>query len=125
MWNTKTRECVSTLEGHQGRSINSVSSSMDGNYIISGSSDKTVKVWDMKTYECVSTLEGHQGYVSSVTCSMNGKYIISGSLDKTVRMWDMKTYEVYQLFKAMTHMFSRCHAVWMVTISSVVVQTKQ
>jgi WD40 repeat protein len=38
----------------------------DGEKIISGSWDKTVKVWSMSSGECLSTLEGHQYEVRSV-----------------------------------------------------------
>ncbi|KAH8052730.1 hypothetical protein JL722_9861 [Aureococcus anophagefferens] len=35
----------------------------DGRRVVSGSSDKTVKVWDAATGECVATLAGHSGLV--------------------------------------------------------------
>ena len=35
----------------------------DGRRVVSGATDKTVKVWDAATGECVATLAGHSGYV--------------------------------------------------------------
>ena len=70
--------------------INSVTISPDGKYIVSGSSDKTIKIWDIKTAECLNTLKGHSNYVSSVTISPDGKYIVSGSYDGTIKIWDFK-----------------------------------
>ncbi len=31
--------------------------------LVSGSSDKTLKVWDLNTYECILTLNGHTDWV--------------------------------------------------------------
>jgi WD40 repeat protein len=55
----------STLEGHQDW-VRSVCVTADGEKIISGSDDKTVKVWSMSSGECLSTLEGHRADVRSV-----------------------------------------------------------
>ena len=35
----------------------------DGQRVVSGSLDKTLKVWDVETGECVTTLKGHSGCV--------------------------------------------------------------
>ena len=35
----------------------------DGRRVVSGSSDKSLKVWDVATGECVATLKGHSGDV--------------------------------------------------------------
>jgi hypothetical protein len=65
----------------------------DGEKIISGSYDKTVKVWSMSSGECLSTLEGHLGWVFSVCVTAGGEKIISGSYDKTVKVWSMSSGE--------------------------------
>lgn len=51
---------ISIALGHSNPVL-SVCMSQDGNRVISGSEDKTVKVWDMVSGECVNTLEG-EGY---------------------------------------------------------------
>ncbi len=71
--------------------IKCVSYSPDGNQIISGSEDETIKVWDAQTGQCLLTLKGHSSFVNCVAYSPDGEQIISGSLDKTVRVWDTRT----------------------------------
>jgi WD40 repeat protein len=72
--------------------VTSVSFSHDGEYICSGSKDKTVKLWT-KTGNFIKTLTGHEGGVTSVSFSRDGKYICSASFDKTVRLWSVKPDE--------------------------------
>ncbi|KAH7471855.1 Vegetative incompatibility protein [Fusarium oxysporum f. sp. matthiolae] len=82
-WNA----CLQTLEGH-GHWVSSVTFSADGQWIASGSYDKTVKIWDAGTGTCDQTLEGHGHWVDSVAFSADGQRIASGSRDITVKVWD-------------------------------------
>ena len=75
------------LRGHSG-SVNSVC--VEGNRIISGSVDNTVRVWNIQTGECEHVLEGHTDSVWSVC--VQGNRIISGSYDNTIRVWDMAQF---------------------------------
>ena len=49
--------CRRTMEGHS-RSVRSVAFSPDGQYLASGSCDKTVKLWRVENGECTRTMEG-------------------------------------------------------------------
>ena len=82
--------CLMTLLGHTQR-VKSVAISGDGVTIVSGSSDKTVKVWDAQTGACRATLQGHTDLVWSVAISGDGTTVVSGSEDQTVKMWDVRT----------------------------------
>jgi WD40 repeat protein len=73
-------------------SVKSVAYSPDGQYIISGSDDRTIRIWDAETGAAVGEpLKGHAGLVNSVAYSPDGQYIISGSSDRTIRIWDAET----------------------------------
>ncbi|KAG8701958.1 hypothetical protein FRC09_005033 [Ceratobasidium sp. 395] len=72
--------------------INSVVFSPDGRSVVSGSSNKTVRIWDAETGKLVrDPLRGHTDAVLAVAISSNGRWITSGSVDKTVLIWDVDT----------------------------------
>ena len=58
------------------------------NYIISGSSDKTVRIWSFFKRKQEVVLQGHTNWVNSVAVTSNNRYIVSGSSDKTIRVWN-------------------------------------
>lgn len=55
---------LQTLEGHSFW-VSSVAFSPDGQRIVSGSNDKTIKLWDAQTGSELQTLEGHSNSVVS------------------------------------------------------------
>ena len=59
----------------------------DGRRVVSGSSDKTLKVWDVTTGECVATLEGHSETVFGVAVFPDGRRVVSASSDKTLKLF--------------------------------------
>ncbi|KAJ3103794.1 hypothetical protein HK100_004146, partial [Physocladia obscura] len=82
--------CMITIEGHSS-SVYAVAISTDGQFVVSGSSDKTVKIWDAQTGALQRTLEGHTDIVRAVAISTNGQSVVSGSSDKMVKIWDSQT----------------------------------
>ena len=83
--------------GHTNMVI-SVAFSPDGNYIVSGSHDRTVRVWDRGGSSVGQPLTGHQFEVTSVAFSPDGQYIVSGGIDRTVRVWERQGNAVGQPF---------------------------
>ncbi len=79
-----------TFRGHKDH-VNAVVLSADGNHIVSGSFDGTVKVWDGRTGQETLTLAGHTSGVMAVALSVDGKRIVTGSKDRTVKVWDART----------------------------------
>src|SRR5258706_590204 len=77
--------------GHTG-AIMSVIYSPNGARVVTGSSDKTIRIWDVESGATVGgPLTGHNGGVNSVAHSPDGPHIISGSFDCTIRIWDAET----------------------------------
>ena len=73
--------------------VNSLTFSLDGTFLVSGSCDKTVNLWDIQTGGVIKTLYGHTGFVWSVSISPDCTMIASGSHDCTIRLWDTQTGE--------------------------------
>ena len=72
------RQELDWLFGHQG-TVMDIDYTPDGNFLVSCSSDGTVKVWDVATKRVVRDFTGHGKNVSAVRVSPDGKLIASGS----------------------------------------------
>ncbi len=58
-------------------------SEMTDDLIVSGSTDRTIRVWNINTGVCQHVLYGH---TSTVRClALHGDIVVSGSRDATVR----------------------------------------
>jgi WD40 repeat protein len=79
---------VCKLEGHT-KPVAYADFSPDGKSIVSGSSDRSLRVWNAATGRELRLLEGHEDTCAGLFCQ--GDRIISYSLDKTIRGWDAAT----------------------------------
>ena len=78
-----------------GDEVFSIALSPDGQHIVSGSVDKTVRVWSTTTGETeAGPFTGHTSWVSSVAFSPSGQSIVSGSKDQTIYVWNATTGEI-------------------------------
>ncbi len=81
-----TRICIHKLEGHTGE-VRAIAFSPDGQQILSGSYDRTLRLWDTDSGQLIHKLEGHTSSVLAIAFSPDGKQILSGGWDKTLRLW--------------------------------------
>ncbi|MGK7871770.1 MAG: caspase family protein, partial [Xenococcaceae cyanobacterium] len=74
-----------SFEGHES-SVYAVAFSPDGQKILSGSTDNTLKLWDISG-KLLHTFKGHESSVNAVAFSSDGQKILSGSTDNTLKLW--------------------------------------
>ena len=78
------------LYGHQGN-VQSVAFSPNGQQLISGGNDKTIRLWDLATSVQLACITTHTDWVMAVAYSTSGDVFASGSNDRTVRIWNAAT----------------------------------
>lgn len=86
-------KCVHTLSGHSW-GVNAVVITPDGQTLISGSRDQTLKIWQIETGQLLDTLRGHTNWVWSLVLSWDGQTLISGSGDKTIKIWQLENRQL-------------------------------
>ena len=70
---------------------------LEGNRLVSGSTDLTIKVWDLSisvnwsSIACRVTMVGHTDTVRCVQMDQDRDMVISGSYDTTLKVWELKT----------------------------------
>jgi len=75
------------LKGHN-HFVQDVVISSDGQYALSASWDKTLRLWDLNTGKTTRHFIGHTNDVLSVSFSADNRQIVSGSRDKTIKVWN-------------------------------------
>ncbi|WP_138499488.1 serine/threonine-protein kinase [Nostoc sp. PA-18-2419] len=107
-------QCIQTLKGHSSM-VHAIAISPDGQFLASGSNDKTIKLWQLGTGKLMRQLgrwfSGHSSMVHSVAFSPissnsfsqaesnrtggitdnNWGILASGSWDNTIKLWDVNT----------------------------------
>lgn len=95
IWNVENGELFKILKTNirdVDNTVESISFSPDSKYIVTGNSDKTVKLWNVNEGTVTRTFEGHRNSVNSISFSADGRFIASGSRDKTVRIWNITSF---------------------------------
>lgn len=90
-WRLLARLCQrsdarATLRGHK-RTVWCAAFSPDGEWLATGSSDRTIKLWHAASGRLAATLRGHASFVHALAFSPDGRQLASGSRDFTVKLW--------------------------------------
>ncbi|ORZ38087.1 Lissencephaly-1 [Catenaria anguillulae PL171] len=88
-----------TTNGSSGKKY----SSEPGQFLVTGSRDKEIKLWDAGSGQCLYTFRGHDNWVRALIFHPSGKYLLSASDDKTVRCWDMSSGRCVKTLEAHGH----------------------
>jgi len=84
------------MYGHSG-SVLTVDMSTDMQIIVSGSSDKTVKIWDAQTGEMLNSIAAHNKSVYQVEFNPVINQFASCSSDSTIKIWDSESAELIKM----------------------------
>jgi len=85
---TNNTVITSSLTG-QKESIYSIAMNAAGTILVSGSTEKVLRIWDPRTCAKTMKLKGHGDNVKSVILKADGTECLSGSSDGTVRLWSI------------------------------------
>mmetsp|Transcript_3041 Transcript_3041/g.9521 ORF Transcript_3041/g.9521 Transcript_3041/m.9521 type:complete len:530 (+) Transcript_3041:113-1702(+) len=83
--------CTATLEGHT-EAVLVVAFSPDGQQLVSGSGDHSVRFWDLNTQLPSATCKGHRGWVLCAAWSPDTRWVATGGMDNEVRIWRSPAY---------------------------------
>jgi WD40 repeat protein/serine/threonine protein kinase len=87
------------LAGHD-KPVRSVEFSPNGQLVLSGSEDNSIRLWDVASGESLKALRGHSRAVRSAAFSPDGSRVLSGSEDQSVRVWNVAGYQEVRVLHA-------------------------
>ena len=96
--NFQTGEVKALLKGHKNV-ILGLAFSPNGNRLISGSGDKTVRIWDVNTQKTIHILKGHTEVIYAVAFSPDGTFAATGSTDDTFKLWNANSGSLIRTLK--------------------------
>lgn len=91
-WSVETGSELSVLQGH-GRWVRSCDMDAEGNWIVSGGDDGSVRLWEAAQEGETQVLQarrlrGHDDAVLAALFDTQGRRVITAGRDRTVREWD-------------------------------------
>src|SRR5262249_16631754 len=76
--------------------------SRDQRFLLSGSTDGSVRLWRVTTERQLARFEGHSSPVTCLAMTPDNRLALSGSADRTVRLWDVATGNELACFRGHT-----------------------
>ncbi|KAK3139399.1 hypothetical protein QOZ80_5AG0382600 [Eleusine coracana subsp. coracana] len=77
-----------TAKGHKD-SVYALAMNDTGTLLVSGGTEKVVRVWDPRTGSKNMKLRGHTDNIRALLLDSSGRYCLSGSSDSMIRLWDL------------------------------------
>ncbi|XP_024961262.1 WD repeat-containing protein 48-like [Cynara cardunculus var. scolymus] len=75
-------------KGHK-ESVYALAMNDTGTLLVSGGTEKAVRVWDSRTGTKMMKLRGHTDNIRALLLDSTGRFCLSGSSDSMIRLWDL------------------------------------
>ncbi|XP_062084566.1 uncharacterized protein LOC133790806 isoform X1 [Humulus lupulus] len=75
-------------KGHK-ESVYALAMNDSGSLLVSGGTEKVVRVWDPRSGIKTMKLRGHTDNIRALILDSSGRYCLSGSSDSMIRLWDL------------------------------------
>jgi WD40 repeat protein/serine/threonine protein kinase len=109
LWDITTATELATFAGHTDR-VRAIRLSVDGQWAVSVSRDRTVRLWETATGRCVRTFVGHGGEVHTVALDPDIRFAVSGGQDRTLIVWPLPVRDRYVAAPQMSRIWSHAQA---------------
>ncbi|WP_225896628.1 WD40 repeat domain-containing protein [Amazonocrinis nigriterrae] len=100
LWDLTKGELIDTLSEYPWvvsglvDQVNSLAFSPDGQTLVSGGGDSTIKIWHVGALDLIDILHKHNGVVRCVAFTPDGRMIATGGDDRRILFWDLMRRQV-------------------------------
>jgi WD40 repeat protein len=100
LWDLSKGELIETLSEYPWvvsglvDEVNSLAFSADGQTLVSGGADSTIKIWHIGALDLIDIMHKHNGMVRCVAFTPDGRMLATGGDDRKVLFWDLMQRQV-------------------------------
>ncbi len=100
LWDLTKGELIETLSEYPWvmsgliDEVNSLAFNADGQTLVSGGADSTIKIWHVGALDLIDILHKHNGMVRCVAFTPDGRMLVTGGDDRKVLFWDLMQRQV-------------------------------
>lgn len=87
--NTQSHGYIPTAAKGHKESVYALAMNDTGTLLVSGGTEKVIRVWDPRTGSKNMKLRGHNDNIRALLLDSTGRFCLSGSSDSMIRLWDL------------------------------------